>query len=89
MCTIKFVSNNHIKIHYYSNDKTYEKHLLENITKEYKKGNINKIDKINKEAAEIANDLKIDDRVDEMPKPEPYITLKIIKKDSQADYTSG
>ena len=54
----------------------YKKNLLNQITKEYKKEDTKKIQNINKEAAQIAKKLEIDDRVEIIPESEPYITIK-------------
>ena len=44
----------------------YRKLLNENITKAYRKTNKNCINKINKDASEIAKSLSIDDRTEKM-----------------------
>ena len=43
----------------------YEKLVQQNVTTEYKKAPNTKINKINKEAAEIARELDIDNRIDQ------------------------
>ena len=56
--------------------KDYQKKLTENISKNYKKVSRNEIDKVNKEAANIASELDIADRVDVYKEINPFITLK-------------
>ena len=58
-----------------NNDK-YQKLLQDNITKFYKKANTNSIRSINKEAKTIAEDLKLDDRIEPFSQDETFITLK-------------
>ena len=54
----------------------YKKHLVNNITKTYKKSNRNKINSINRDAKKIAKKLQIDDRVEKMQEAEAFITIK-------------
>ena len=54
----------------------YNKYFTENITKTYKKSNMNKVNKLNLEAKKIADKLSISDRVDRLQNNEAYITTK-------------
>ena len=54
----------------------YKKKLIENVSKEYKKVSRSEVDKVNKEAAKIADELKIADRIDVYKETSPFITLK-------------
>ena len=54
----------------------YEKLVQQNVTTEYKKAANTKINKINKEAAEIARELDIDDRIDQYIQSDAFITVK-------------
>ena len=54
----------------------YNKYFTENITKTYKKSNMNKVNKLNLEAKKIAYKLSISDRVDRLQNNEAYITTK-------------
>ena len=54
----------------------YKKLLTENITKEYKKSNSDKRDKINNEAKNIVKKLGIEERVQRMSEEESYVTIK-------------
>ena len=54
----------------------YNKLLQDNITSEYKKSDHNNVIKVNKEAANIAKKLKIDDRVDQYIESDAFITIK-------------
>ena len=54
----------------------YRKLLNENITKAYRKTNKNCINKINKDASEIAKSLSIDDRIEKMQESQTSITVK-------------
>ena len=65
-----------------NNDK-YKKLLQDNITKSYKKANTNSIRSINKEAKTIAEDLKLDDRIEQFSEREAFITLKDHKENFQ------
>ena len=65
-----------------NNDK-YKKLLQDNITESYKKANTNSIRSINKEAKTIAEDLKIDDRIEQFSQREAFITLKDHKENFQ------
>ena len=55
---------------------TYDKLLKENITQKYKKDIDNSLPAINKEAYEIASNLNIAERVEQIAKCEAFITLK-------------
>jgi len=54
----------------------YKKLLDQNITTDYKKASLTKLNNVNKEAAEIAIDLDIDDRVDQYIQSDAFITVK-------------
>ena len=54
----------------------YNKYFTENITKKYKKSNMNKVNKLNLEAKKIADKLSISDGVDRLQNNEAYITTK-------------
>ena len=64
----------------------YNKYLTENITKTYKKSDMNKVNKLNFEVKKIANKLSICDRVDRLQNDEAYIT-KDHKKNFQTNPT--
>ena len=57
----------------------YKKLLRDNITSSYKKVDQNTVDEINQEAKDIANKLKIADRVETLNENDSYITLKDYK----------
>ena len=59
----------------------YNKNLVENITKTYKKSNEKKVKNINQETQKIVKDLGVDDRVEIMQTGEVYITVKDHKDD--------
>ena len=65
----------------------YDKYLTENITKTYKKPNMNKINKLNQEAKKITGKLSIFDRVDRLQNNEVYVTIKDHKKNFQTNPT--
>ena len=69
-------------LHKLNNDK-YKKLLQDNITKSYKKANTNSIRSINKEAKTIAEDLKLDDRIEQFSQCEVFITLTYHKENFQ------
>jgi hypothetical protein len=62
--------------HYLMAPEKYLKLLKENITKDYKLANPKQLSDVNKETAEIARKLEIDDRVDSFSRNPPFITLK-------------
>ena len=47
-----------------------------NITKTYRKPDVDTVDKINKDAKEIAVELKLDNRINQITARNAYITLK-------------
>ena len=49
---------------------------VKNVTKKYKKCNINKSNSINFKAKQIASKLKIDDRAQKLDENEAYVTIK-------------
>ena len=57
----------------------YNKYMLENITKTYKKCNKNKVDHINYQAKTIVQKLEIADRVEKMQESEAFVTIKYHK----------
>ena len=61
---------------YKMNKNAYNKYLTENITKTYKKTNINKVNRINSEAKRIAEKLKLDDRIQQLQETEAFILGK-------------
>ena len=54
----------------------YDRKVLENITKDYKKATENIENNINREAAALAKSMKMDDRVHKMGRQEAYVTVK-------------
>ena len=65
----------------------YDKFLIENITKAYKKSNRNKINKLNLDAKRIADKLSISDWINRLKKNEAYITAKDHKENFQNNPT--
>ena len=65
----------------------YDKYLTENITKTYKKSNMNKINKLKQEAKKITGKLSTFDRVDRLQNNEAYVTIKDHKKNFQTNPT--
>ena len=61
---------------YKMNKDLYNKYLIENITKTYKKANKHKVNRINSEAKEIAKKLKLDDRIQQLQETEAFILVK-------------
>ena len=59
----------------------YDKFLIENITKTYKKSSRTKVNKINYNAKRIAEDLPLENGVEKMYENEAYITIKDHKMD--------
>ena len=62
----------------------YENIMVDNITKDYKKADMELADNINKEAAVLAKSMKLEDRIHKMGRQEAYITLKDHKPDFPA-----
>ena len=54
----------------------YNQLLKNNITNNYKKCDANNIDEVNMEAAEIATELGLADRIEVLAKPSSYVTVK-------------
>ena len=54
----------------------YKKTLTNNVTSNYKKARETEVTRTNKNAANIAQELGIADRVDEFTRPPPFITIK-------------
>ena len=63
------------------NANTYNKLLTENITKTYKLAQDGTIDSINHELKDIADALKISNRIEPMAQPQAFISLKDHKED--------
>ena len=61
---------------YKMNKNAYNKYLVENIIKPFKKTNKNKVNKINSEAKNIAEKLKLDDRIRQLQGTEAVILVK-------------
>ena len=59
-----------------SNKDTYSKLLRDNITKSYKRSNVNLINNINIEVNTIRAELKIDDRMKQFNQREAFLTHK-------------
>ena len=62
-------------IYQFSKDQ-YKKYLCDNGTNTYKKSNRNKVNNINYEAKTLCEKLNIDDRLQQMPETEAFITVK-------------
>ena len=71
-----FVSADKTRNIYELDPKEYDKLVSNNVTKSYKKSNIEAVNEVNKEAAAIAEKLKIDDRVQCIAENETFITIK-------------
>ena len=59
----------------------YRRLLLDNIWKEYRKASMTTVNKINAEAANIARDLQLDDRIGAMALKSSFLTVKDHKQD--------
>ena len=59
----------------------YEKYLLENVTKIYKRTPRSKINRINIEAKNIVTKLGIEDRVEQLSEENAYVTVKDHKEE--------
>ena len=59
----------------------YEKYLLENVTKIYKRTSRSKINNINIEAKNIVMKLGIEDRVERLSEGNAYVTVKDHKEE--------
>ena len=55
---------------------TYRKKLTENITKDYRKSSQAKVEEVTAEAAKIARELNLDERMDTPTESEAFITIK-------------
>ena len=62
--------------YYEMNPTAYNKLIKENVTKTYKKSSDKIVDKLNTQAARIAEQLKLDDRMEKLAQKEAFITLK-------------
>ena len=56
--------------------KNYEKLLQDSITNKYRKSNGNIVRQINLEAKQLAKNLKLDNRIEQLPEKPAFITLK-------------
>ena len=56
--------------------KEYDKLLSDNVTKNYKKSNLDMVNEINNEASTISNKLKLNDRIQCIANNEAFITIK-------------
>ena len=59
----------------------YDRVLLQNVTKAYRKSPTDLPNKINREAKKIAKSYKIDDKVDQISEQQCFITVKDHKED--------
>ena len=75
-------TNNLYKV---SNKDTYSKLLRDNITKSYKRSNVNLINNINIEVNTIRAELKIDDRMKQFNQREAFLTHKDLEVNFQND----
>ena len=68
---------------YTMNPSSYDKLIKENITKTYKKSSDELVEKLEVQSAQIADQLKLDDRIEKLAKKEAFITLKDHKPNLQ------
>ena len=68
---------------YTMNPSSYDKLIKENITKTYKKSSDELVEKLEAQSAQIADQLKLDDRIEKLAKKEAFITLKDHKPNLQ------
>ena len=61
---------------YTMNPTSHNKLIKENVTKTYKKANDELVEKLDSQSARIAEQLKLDDRIEKLAKKEAFITLK-------------
>ena len=59
----------------------YKKLMVDNITKDYRREDIERVNSINREAAKIAKDLELDDRIEAMALKSAFLTIKDHKED--------
>ena len=71
-----FVSEDKFRNIYKVSKASYERMMLENVTKTYKKRDNNKSNSINLKAKQIASKLKIDDHEKKLGENEAYVTIK-------------
>lgn len=74
--TKAFIPADKTRNHYTLDKQQYKKLLHDNITKAYKKADNNITDNLNKEAKQLSEKLKIDERVEILAKRPAFITLK-------------
>ena len=72
---------------YTMNPSSYDKLIMENITKTYKKSGDELVEKLDAQSARIADRLKLDDCIKKLAKKETFITLKDHKPNFQ-DHSS-
>ena len=58
------------------NTSAYNKLIKENVTKSYKKSSGKVVEKLNAQSAKIAENLKLDDRIEKLAEKEAFLTLK-------------
>ena len=59
----------------------YKKMMVDNITKDYRKESIEVVNSINREAAKLAKDLELDDRIEALGLKRAFLTIKDHKDD--------
>ena len=72
---------------YTMNPSSYDKLIMENITKTYKKSSDELVEKLDAQSTRIADRLKLDNRIKKLAKKEAFITLKDHKPNFQ-DHSS-
>jgi hypothetical protein len=65
----------------------YKRLLVDNITKDYRKASMSTVNRINREAATIARELELDDRIEAMALKSCFLTVKDHKPDWPAKVT--
>ena len=58
------------------NTSAYNKLIKENVTKSYKKSSGKVVEMLNAQSAKIAENLKLDDRIEKLAEKEAFLTLK-------------
>ena len=76
-----FVSADKTQNFYEVTKENYDRLLLQNVTKTYRKSERDLPDKINREAKKIAKSYKIDDKLDQINEQQCFITVKDHKED--------
>ena len=67
--------------HYLIPVNDYKKMLLDNISKDYRKTTMNTVNQINREAANIAKELELEDRIEALSTKPAFLTVKDHKED--------